>query len=181
MAEFGGKGNIQKLVAGFQRAFTALGTRPPDGVSPWFYPSVAEYMRECSSGTAWKCGKRPFLTGRRCWKRANESWRAGFACSGRRLWRKWGKRRRSGGFVEVQRQCRGELFRDEDLENRKWPTAQVFHRGSDTKGGGGTVAAQVSVSWLGTWVLCPPARCSLGNTGCAFLVLRPGTLNSSNR
>jgi trans-aconitate methyltransferase len=43
VAEFGGKGNIQKLVEGFQRAFAALGMREPDGVSPWFYPSVAEY------------------------------------------------------------------------------------------------------------------------------------------
>jgi len=43
VAEFGGKGNIQKLVRGFQRAFAALGMRPPAGVSPWFYPSVAEY------------------------------------------------------------------------------------------------------------------------------------------
>jgi trans-aconitate methyltransferase len=43
VAEFGGKGNIQKLVAGLHRAFAALGLREPDGVSPWFYPSVAEY------------------------------------------------------------------------------------------------------------------------------------------
>ena len=43
VAEFGGKGNIQKLVAGFHRAFAELGMQPPDGVSPWFYPSVAEY------------------------------------------------------------------------------------------------------------------------------------------
>ncbi len=43
VAEFGGKGNIQRLVEGFHRAFSALGMREPDGVSPWFYPSVGEY------------------------------------------------------------------------------------------------------------------------------------------
>src|SRR5207249_6171458 len=46
VAEFGGKGNICRLVAGFQRAFAALGQRQPDGVSPWFYPSVAERSEE---------------------------------------------------------------------------------------------------------------------------------------
>jgi SAM-dependent methyltransferase len=43
VAEFGGKGNLQKLVAGFHRAFAALGIREPEGVAPWFYPSIAEY------------------------------------------------------------------------------------------------------------------------------------------
>jgi len=43
VAEFGGKGNIRGLVEGFHRAFSALGMREPDGVSPWFYPSIAEY------------------------------------------------------------------------------------------------------------------------------------------
>ncbi len=43
VAEFGGKGNIQTLVKGFHRAFAALGMSEPEGVSPWFYPSVAEY------------------------------------------------------------------------------------------------------------------------------------------
>src|SRR5262249_32928360 len=43
IAEFGGKGNIQTLVAGFHKALAALGMRPPDEVGPWFYPSVTEY------------------------------------------------------------------------------------------------------------------------------------------
>ncbi len=43
VAEFGGKGNIQTLVKAFRDAFLALGMREPDGVSPWFYPGIAEY------------------------------------------------------------------------------------------------------------------------------------------
>jgi trans-aconitate methyltransferase len=43
VAEFGGKGNIQTLVRAFHRAFAALGMAEPEGVSPWFYPSIAEY------------------------------------------------------------------------------------------------------------------------------------------
>ena len=37
VAEFGGKGNIQRLVEGFHRAFSALGMRDPDRMSAWFY------------------------------------------------------------------------------------------------------------------------------------------------
>jgi len=43
VAEFGGKGNIQKLVKAFDRAFAALGMGEPEDVSPWFYPGIAEY------------------------------------------------------------------------------------------------------------------------------------------
>lgn len=43
VAEFGGKGNIKTLVQGFHDAFAALGMREPEGVSPWFYPGIAEY------------------------------------------------------------------------------------------------------------------------------------------
>lgn len=43
VAEFGGKGNIQHLVAGFRRAFAALQIPEPADASPWFYPSIAEY------------------------------------------------------------------------------------------------------------------------------------------
>jgi trans-aconitate 2-methyltransferase len=43
VAEFGGKGNIKTLVKGFHRAFAALGIGEPAGVSPWFYPGIAEY------------------------------------------------------------------------------------------------------------------------------------------
>ncbi|GAC1631513.1 MAG: class I SAM-dependent methyltransferase [Candidatus Acidiferrum sp.] len=43
VAEFGGKGNIQTLVKAFREAFGALGMQAPEGVSPWFYPGIAEY------------------------------------------------------------------------------------------------------------------------------------------
>jgi|SRR5262249_41095812 len=43
VAEFGGKGNIKTLVSAFHKAFAALGIREPEGVSPWFYPGIAEY------------------------------------------------------------------------------------------------------------------------------------------
>jgi len=43
VAEFGGRGNIQTLMRAFHEAFTTLGMREPEGVSPWFYPGIAEY------------------------------------------------------------------------------------------------------------------------------------------
>ncbi len=43
VAEFGGKGNIQTLVKAFHTAFATLGIKEPEGVSPWFYPSIGEY------------------------------------------------------------------------------------------------------------------------------------------
>ena len=43
VAEFGGKGNIQTLVKAFHEAFALLGMKEPEGVSPWFYPGIAEY------------------------------------------------------------------------------------------------------------------------------------------
>jgi trans-aconitate methyltransferase len=43
VAEFGGKGNIQNLVKAFHAAFATLGIEEPEGVSPWFYPSIGEY------------------------------------------------------------------------------------------------------------------------------------------
>ncbi|MBS1841804.1 MAG: class I SAM-dependent methyltransferase, partial [Acidobacteria bacterium] len=43
VAEFGGKGNIQTLVKAFHEAFASLGIQEPQGVSPWFYPSIGEY------------------------------------------------------------------------------------------------------------------------------------------
>ena len=42
VAEFGGKGNIQTLMAAFENALSHLGVTP-DGASPWYYPSLAEY------------------------------------------------------------------------------------------------------------------------------------------
>jgi trans-aconitate 2-methyltransferase len=43
VAEFGGKGNIRRLVEGFHRAFVSLEMPEPETVSPWFFPSIAEY------------------------------------------------------------------------------------------------------------------------------------------
>jgi len=42
IAEFGGKGNVRNVVAALENALTQLGISS-DGVSPWFYPSVAQY------------------------------------------------------------------------------------------------------------------------------------------
>jgi trans-aconitate methyltransferase len=42
IAEFGGKGNVRIVVAALENALAQLGISS-DGVSPWFYPSVAQY------------------------------------------------------------------------------------------------------------------------------------------
>jgi trans-aconitate methyltransferase len=111
VAEFGGKGNIQKLVAGFQRAFTVLGMRPPAAVSPWFYPSVAEYagllekhgleVREASlfnRPTALEEGERGL-----------ENWIRVFR---RTFVEKMGEAKAQRWIREVERQCRSEQFHD---------------------------------------------------------------------
>lgn len=111
VAEFGGKGNIQSLVTGFQTAFAVLGMRPPEGVSPWFYPSVAEYagllekhgleVREASlfdRPTALEEGERGL-----------ENWIRVFR---RTFVEKMGEGNTERWIREVERQCRSELFRD---------------------------------------------------------------------
>jgi trans-aconitate methyltransferase len=111
VAEFGGKGNIQKLVAGFQRAFTVLGMRPPAAVSPWFYPSVAEYagllekhgleVREASlfnRPTALEEGERGL-----------ENWIRVFRQT---FVEKMGEAKAQRWIREVERQCRSEQFHD---------------------------------------------------------------------
>lgn len=111
VAEFGGRGNIQKLVWGFQRAFAALGVRPPEGVSPWFYPSVAEYagllerhgleVREASlfdRPTVLEQGER----GLENWIRV---FRQAFV-------EKMGEANAERWIREVERQCRSEHFHD---------------------------------------------------------------------
>lgn len=42
VAEFGGKGNVQRVMAAFAGALVAFGI-PVEGASPWFYPSIGEY------------------------------------------------------------------------------------------------------------------------------------------
>lgn len=115
VAELGGKGNIQRLVAGFHRAFSALGIREPDGVSPWFYPSVAEY-----SGLLEKHGlevrsaslfDRPTVledgeSGLRNWIR---HFRHSFL-------EKIGEPNALRWIEEVERQCRSELFKNGSWE-----------------------------------------------------------------
>ena len=111
VAEFGGKGNIQKLVAGFHRAFAALGMPQPDGVSPWFYPSVPEYagmlekhgleVREASlfdRPTALEEGER----GLENWIRVfRQTFVEKMAAAAAERW-----------IREVERQCRSDLFHD---------------------------------------------------------------------
>src|SRR5215471_910163 len=115
VAEFGGKGNIQRLVAGFQRAFSALGMRPRDEVGPWFYPSVAEYasllerhgleVREASlfdRPTVLEDGERGL-----------ENWIRVFRQT---FLEKLGEENAQRWIREVERQCRAELFKDGSWE-----------------------------------------------------------------
>lgn len=43
VAEFGGKGNIQRLVDGMERACQAMGISQAVTAANWYYPSIAEY------------------------------------------------------------------------------------------------------------------------------------------
>jgi trans-aconitate methyltransferase len=43
VAEFGGKGNIQRLIDGMERACRAMGISQPITAASWYYPSIAEY------------------------------------------------------------------------------------------------------------------------------------------
>ena len=115
VAEFGGKGNIQRLVDGFHRAFSALGMREPDGVGPWFYPSVAEYagllerhgleVREAS------LFERPTVLEEG--ERGLENWIRVFRQT---LIERMGEANGQQWIQEVERQCRTELFRDGSWE-----------------------------------------------------------------
>lgn len=111
VAELGGKGNILKLVAGFQRAFAAVGMRQPNGVSPWFYPSVAEY-----AGMLEKHGlevrqarlfDRPTVLEEG--ERGLENWIRVFRQT---FVEKMGEANAEQWIREVERQCRRELFHD---------------------------------------------------------------------
>ena len=111
VAEFGGKGNIRRLVEGFHRAFVALGMREPEAVSPLFFPSIAEYaglleghgleVREAllfDRPTVLEDGER----GLKNWIRV---FRQAFI-------EKMGEQIAQPWIQEVERQCRAELFRD---------------------------------------------------------------------
>ena len=115
VAEFGGKGNIRRLVEGFHRAFSALGMREPDGMSQWFYPSVAEYagllerhgleVREAS------LFERPTVLEEG--ERGLENWIRVFRQT---LIERMGEENGQQWIQEVERQCRTELFRDGSWE-----------------------------------------------------------------
>jgi trans-aconitate methyltransferase len=111
VAEFGGKGNIQKLVRGFQRAFAALGMRPPAGVSPWFYPSVAEY-----AGLLEKHGlevREASLFDRPTVLEQGESGLENWIRVFRQTFvDKMGEANAQRWIREVERQCRSEQFHD---------------------------------------------------------------------
>ncbi len=111
VAEFGGKGNIQRLVEGFHRAFSALGMEEPDGVSPWFYPSIAEYaelleshgleVREAS------LFERPTVLEEG--ERGLENWIRQFRQT---FLEKMGNENAQQWIHEVERQCKSDLFHD---------------------------------------------------------------------
>ncbi|HKW64333.1 MAG TPA: methyltransferase domain-containing protein [Candidatus Acidoferrum sp.] len=111
VAEFGGKGNIQTLVAGFHKALAALDLRPPEPVGPWFYPSVAEYagmlerhgleVREAS------LFDRPTVLEEG--ERGLENWIRVFRNS---FVEKMGEADAARWIREVERLCRSDLFRD---------------------------------------------------------------------
>ena len=111
VAEFGGKGNIRRLVQGFRRALAALEMPEPEAVGPWFYPSIAEYagllekhgleVREAS------LFDRP--TKLEEGERGLENWIRVFRQT---FLEKMGEQDAQLWIQEVERQCRSELFRD---------------------------------------------------------------------
>jgi len=111
VAEFGGKGNIQKLVEGFRSAFAALGMRQPDGVSPWYYPSVAEYagMLERHGLEAREASLFDRPTVLEEGERGLENWIRVFRQT---FLEKMGEENGQRWIREVERQCRSELFRE---------------------------------------------------------------------
>lgn len=42
VAEFGGSGNVRRVVAALEKSLLSFGV-PAEGVNPWYYPSIAEY------------------------------------------------------------------------------------------------------------------------------------------
>lgn len=111
VAEFGGKGNIRRLLEGFHRAFSALEMPEPEAVSPLFFPSIAEYagllerhgleVREASlfdRPTTLEDGDRGL-----------ENWIRVFRQT---FIERMGEQEARRWIQEVKRQCSGELFRD---------------------------------------------------------------------
>jgi trans-aconitate methyltransferase len=126
VAEFGGKGNIRKLVEGFRRAFVSLGMREPDNLAPWFYPSVAEYARllEAQGLELREASLYDRPTMLEDGEQGLENWirvfRKGFLeMMGGELAARW--------INEVKRQCRAELFKNGgwELDYRRLRIASV--------------------------------------------------------
>lgn len=44
VAEFGGKGNIQQILAALYNALENLGISNPQTLNPWYFPSIGEYV-----------------------------------------------------------------------------------------------------------------------------------------
>lgn len=111
VAEFGGKGNIQQLVAGFRRAFAALQIPEPADASPWFYPSIAEYSALLEGhGLELRHAllfDRP--TKLEEGERGLENWIRMFRHT---MLEKLGDQNAQRWIQEVERQCRPDLFRD---------------------------------------------------------------------
>ena len=111
VAEFGGKGNIQILVKAFHQAFVALGMSEPAGVSPWFYPGIAEYAAllekhglEVRSAALFE---RPTVL--EDGGKGLENWIRVFRQT---FLEKMGEEAAAKWIHEVERQCRAELFQD---------------------------------------------------------------------
>jgi trans-aconitate methyltransferase len=115
VAEFGGNRNLQKLVAGFRRAFSVLGIREPEGVSPWFYPSIAEYAsllegRGLEVREASLFDRPTKLEGG---ERGLENWIRMFRQT---FLEKMGEPNAQQWIKEVERQCRSNLFKNGNWE-----------------------------------------------------------------
>jgi len=113
VAEFGGKGNIQTLVKAFHDAFSTLEMREPEGVSPWFYPGIAEYSTllekyglEVQSAMLFD---RPTVL--EDGTRGLENWIRVFRQT---FTEKLGEERSAKWIKEVERICRPKLFQDGD-------------------------------------------------------------------
>lgn len=113
VAEFGGKGNIQILVKAFHEAFATLEMREPEGVSPWFYPGIAEYSAllekhglEVQSAMLFE---RPTVL--EDGTRGLENWIRVFRQT---FVEKMGEEAATKWIKEVERICRPKLFQDGD-------------------------------------------------------------------
>lgn len=111
VAEFGGKGNIRRLMEGFHRAFVALEMREAEAGSPLFFPSIAEYAgvleRHGLEVRAASLFDRPTVL--EDGERGLENWIRLFRQT---VIEKMGEQNAQRWIREVERQCRGELFRD---------------------------------------------------------------------